>query len=192
MRWREKILWVFDIAALSWMERKDFVQKQRQEKIFFTSHQQVMPSHLLGGRPPVWAVVLRKMNVFIITVFFSFPGFYYWAWHHTLWGDALWSGWISCPVCVPPRPPAHHRLLSLGGSWKDISDVLMLCHAALQQPKYWWSIRAVLASSAGHSTIWAAIGKGNSIPARLSTAVPNVILFNPLLERNSSKTVWFL
>lgn len=132
MRWREKILWVFDVAAVSWMERKGFVKKQRQEKIFFTSHQQVMPRHLLGGRPPVWAVVLRKMNVFIRVFLLLLPQILLLSLTSYIMGGCPLVRLDQLSCLCPPKTSCPPQTAVFGGKLEShlwCSDVVPRCSA---------------------------------------------------------------
>jgi len=84
---------------------------------------------------------------------------------------SFWSAWVSCPGYVPSQSLAHSKLTGCWGwgwkmGWKESS----CCGSTAQQlPNHWCVISTPLATNTKHSTMRAAVGKVNSIPARPNT-----------------------
>lgn len=75
--------------------------------------------------------------------------------------DFLWMGLDQCHGCVPSQPFASSLPPGFEGLLKR---VLMLWQHCLAIAKHGCSANTVLATSAEHSTAWAAVG--NVMPAR--------------------------
>lgn len=116
--------------------------------------------------------LLRKAHILIGgPFFFHFLGFYCCSWHHTTWNIILIilaqiSWWcllhISCSSSTywPLRGRLERQL------WYGTNTTQ-------QQPKHWWDINTVLATSAHGSTVWSAREKANFILARFKRGIFN-------------------
>ena len=89
-----------------------------------------------------------------------------WAWHCMVWNNPLGQFGSAVLAMSPPNLPHTLILLAFVG-WG--SEQQPWCCSSAAQPKYWCFINTFLDTNAKHITVWAAMRKVNSIPARPST-----------------------